>query len=167
MNAFPSDLPSSSDELLKNLQFHLMELSLNKQNLDFLLFRLEQDMESLSKLSLKEWEQWKKDFEELKVHLNSRARFINALKLQKDIAKQRSHPHIAELSQLLDQVERHIDSKQHRYFIACFQVALINPGKDQKHHLDQILENIKLHKGENEEYFDLLHRNLSQYYASS
>jgi len=164
MQTSPSSGHEHPDQLLNSLQFHLMELGFGKVSIDLILAQLENDIQRLEQLGFHEIHNLHSHFEELEIHLNSRDRFINAAKLQLEIAKSRKHPHIAELKQLIDQITRHVNSPKCLYFVGCFQTALVNPGKKEKHEIDRILENIKLHPNDHAHYIDQLHRNLTHFY---
>ncbi len=165
MVAKSSKNPDPSEEILQRLQFHLMELSLGKRNIEFIVLDLEEDMKAYENQCNPLSYPIRKNFEELKTHVNSRKRYLLALHLQIEIAKELQHDHIAELKQLLDQVTRHLDSSKYSYFACCFQVALINPGPKEKHHFARELDNIKFHERDNEQFLDQIHQRLSILYG--
>jgi hemolysin activation/secretion protein len=163
MNTSPAKLPEFEHQILTDMQFHLMQLALSERDLEMLLVDLEGLYNKFHDLKSAECAEIDRLFEEFKVHLQSKDRFVNALKLQKTIASRQNHPHLTELEQLLDQVQRHLDHKNYQYFTGCFQIALINPDKNGKKELERILENIKNHEDKHY-YINQLHRELTQYY---
>lgn len=150
--------------LLLRMQFYLMELALRERDLDFLLVDLEQLIAEIREYYRDTYTDIAPAFEELRTHFSTQNRFTLATKLQIQIASHQGFPEINRLKPYLDQIERHLHTKELSYHLALFQTALTHPNTPPSEKLSHITEKIKQHYP-NREYLDILYKDLIPYYT--